>query len=521
MRGWRLLWAWVVVAAVCLAPAGPAWAGPADPVERALQAWDLAKAHAKLASISDPAARAYATGLVALYEGRYADAEAALAQASAAGGAVGAAAAEYLALARGAQRAFAGGQSLRAPDGSVELRLADSRDALLAPYLFDALIAARANIGPILGVVPDGPVRVEILDDPAKLAMVTHLPLDNIRTTGTVGITKHHRIVMVTPRVMLRGYPWLDTLVHEYVHYLLTLRTRNRAPVWLQEGLAKLLETRWRRSTPEPLDEPVAALLHRALQRDDLVTFQEVHPSVALLPSQERAALAYGQLESMLGFLLNARGQARLGDLLDAVADGTAPEDALAQVWGAPFADFMAAWRAHATKVTRRAKDGKLRKNVFLDGAPPPDVETELMGDVFSHMGGGKARQHARIGQLLERREHLRAAAIEYEKARAADRAARRDPALARRLGRVYFELGEFSRAAPLLQLASDRAPDDPTLAARLAEALRRTGDESGARAAADRALRENPFIPWLHCTLAKLARDPVRRAHEQGHCSP
>ena len=52
--------------------------------------------------------------------------------------------------------------------------------------------------------------------------------------------------MMITPRVMVYGYGWLDTAVHEYVHYLLTIRTKNAAPVWMQEGLAKLMETRWR-----------------------------------------------------------------------------------------------------------------------------------------------------------------------------------------------------------------------------------------------------------------------------------
>ena len=36
--------------------------------------------------------------------------------------------------------------------------------------------------------------------------------------------TKYRRIMMVSPRVMLYGYGWIDTAVHEYVHYVVTLR---------------------------------------------------------------------------------------------------------------------------------------------------------------------------------------------------------------------------------------------------------------------------------------------------------
>ena len=64
---------------------------------------------------------------------------------------------------------------------------ADSRDALIAPYLFTAMAAARTALGDDIGVTPDHPIRFEILDDPAKLALVSPLTLDNVYTTGTVG----------------------------------------------------------------------------------------------------------------------------------------------------------------------------------------------------------------------------------------------------------------------------------------------------------------------------------------------
>ena len=37
-----------------------------------------------------------------------------------------------------------------------------------------------------------------------------------------------------------------------------------------------------------------------ALRRDNLVSFDEMHPSLAKMPSAERAALAYAQLASLM-----------------------------------------------------------------------------------------------------------------------------------------------------------------------------------------------------------------------------
>jgi len=287
----------------------------------ALDAWDLDAAAAEVAEMPAGSARDVKAGVLALFRAEYPAAEALLSGALTGGQLPPASgltqeAQHYLGLARGEQRALGPALSQRSPDGHVEVVFADARDVLIAPYLFAAMADARAALGDEIGVLPDHPIRFEILDDPAKLALVSPLTLDNVYTTGTVGITKYRRIIMVSPRVLLYGYGWLDTAVHEYVHYLVTLRTRNRAPVWLQEGLAKLLETRWRAATPLPLDPAPRKLLARGLARNDLVSFTEMYPSLAMLPSQERAALAYAQVQTMLELLREEKGLPGLAALL-------------------------------------------------------------------------------------------------------------------------------------------------------------------------------------------------------------
>ncbi len=539
-RRWRALAAALLLAA---APAGAAEPAPATPADApapeafsaaadrfdvALDAWDLAAAAAAVAEMPAGSARDVKAGVLALFSAQYPEAEALLAGALTSGqlpavGAITQEAQHYLNLARGEQRALGPALRQRSPDGHVEIVFADARDALLAPYLFDAMAEARAALGDEVGVLPDHAVRFEILDDPGKLALVSPLTLDNVYTTGTVGITKYRRIIMVTPRVLLHGYGWLDTAVHEYVHYLVTLRTRNRAPVWLQEGLAKLLETRWRSPSPLPLEPAPRKLLARGLARDDLVTFAEMYPSLAMLPSQERAALAYAQVQTMLELLREARGRAGLGALLDQVAAGAVAEDALANAWGGSFDAFHEHWKATMRRRTAgKTGDAGLRKLQFVDGKKPPadePADPSLLGDIFSHLGGGKARQHARLGVLLTLRGQLGAAARQYEKARAAEPRVAADPKLARRLGELYLQLGRPAPAAPLLRLAGADDPEQANVAAAEGRALLQIGDRAGARAALARAVRVNPFIPTLHCDLARLADDPDERTREQTLC--
>jgi tetratricopeptide (TPR) repeat protein len=490
-------------------------------VDGALARWDITAARSALADVPEGPARQVKLGIVAIYEGRYADGEQLLAEAIEAGDldggdALAEEARHFLALARGAQKALGSAITMTSPDGHVEAVFADAKDALLAPYLFDAMAEARAVLGSELGVVPDHAVRFEFLDEPTKLAMVTPLTVANIRTTGTVGVTKHRRVVMITPRVMVHGYGWLDTAVHEYVHYLLTLRTGNLAPVWLQEGLAKLYETRWRRSSPEPLDQGIAYRLHQAIVRDDLVTLEEMYPSVAMLPSAERAALAYAEVETMLALLRERRGAAGIAALLDRVEAGDDAKASLGAAWGKGFDDFDAEWKRVMKSRTARSRKDEIEVPTFKDeGAPPPSE----LGDVFSELGGGKARQHARLGALLQARKHSEAAALQYEQARKADARARKDPNLSRRLGRLYVELERWSDAVPLLQIAADDAPEDANLAAAQARALLRSGDTAGARTAAARAIRNNPFVPTVHCDLAELATDAAVAERERSVC--
>jgi tetratricopeptide (TPR) repeat protein len=489
--------------------------------EQALAAWDLPRAAEALEGAGDSIEAKVKRGVLLVYEAKYEEAESLLAEALASGELTQGSNADeearrYLALARGAQKALDGSVTVTSPDGLVEVVFADGKDAILAPYLLDAMGRAREAIGAVIGVRPAHAVRFEFLDDPTKLAMVTPLTVENIRTTGTVGVTKYRRIMMITPRVMVFGYGWLDTAVHEYVHYVLTMRTQNQAPVWLQEGLAKLLETRWRRTTPDALDPGVAFRLHRAIVSDDLVTFDEMYPSVAMLPTAERAALAYAEVETMLGLLHERKGNAGIEVLLDAVADGDDAEAALSKAWGEPFDAFMREWKRVTRARTSRGEDAAITGPVFKDGQEAPKDE---LGDVFSHLGGGRARQHSRLGTLLQSRGHLAAAAMQYEKARKADKRARKDPALSKRLGKLYVELGEFAPAVPLLEVAAQAEPEDANLAAAQGRALLRDGQDAQAQLALDRAIRNNPFIPSLHCDLAELAPDETVRAAEAAQC--
>lgn len=491
--------------------------------DRAIYGWSLGPAEAALRELPPSAERDFRAAQLEFFAARYEEANELfgqlLARQDELSPSLRSQADEYRGLATRATRVFSESSTIISPSGRFEAVFANRKDEILAQYLFDALELAYERVGDAVGVKPRQRVRFEILDDPAELAEITMLPLDSVYTTGTVGITKYARVMMASPRVLIQGYAWLDTAVHEYVHYLVTLRTANAAPVWMQEGLAKLLESRWRRDDPEPLSPGAATLIKNALDRDNLVTLEEMHPSIALLPSQERAALAYAEVKTMLEFLWARSGARGLGEMLDRMADGGDASEALAAAFGASFSSFHDQWKQRLAKLTAQAGGSRFERRRFRDPDAAADEDDSLRGDVFSHLDGGRARQYARIGVLLQLRNHKRAALIEYEKARTVDSRAAGDPKLSRRMGELYLEFSHFERAAELLIVAARDDPDDPNLSAAEALARLRTGDVDGARKAVERAIRINPFVPRIHCVLADLADDPETRRRERAHC--
>ena len=139
--------------------------------------------------------------------------------------------------------------------GNFEVRYAPGVDEILVPYAIDTLKATAEALKEELGVEMLSPVRLEIYPDADSLARVSTLSVEAIRTSGTIALCKWGRLMIASPRALMHGYPWLDTIAHEYVHLVLTKATLDRAPVWLQEGVAKFLETRWREDRPRLPDD--------------------------------------------------------------------------------------------------------------------------------------------------------------------------------------------------------------------------------------------------------------------------
>ena len=103
-------------------------------------------------------------------------------------------------------------------------------DAVLAPYARDTVEAAAAALHEDLGFEPPLPIRVELYRSPTDLAAVSSLSVAEVARTGTIALCKWARLMVTTPRALATGYPWLDSMNHELVHYAVSTLSADRAP---------------------------------------------------------------------------------------------------------------------------------------------------------------------------------------------------------------------------------------------------------------------------------------------------
>ena len=385
-------------------------------------------------------------------------------------------------------------------------------DAVLMPYARDTLEAAYAALHADLGFEAELPIRVEFYRSPSDLAAVSSLSVAEVARTGTIALCKWARLMVTTPRALAYGYPWLDSINHELVHYAVSTLTGDRAPVWLQEGLAKFLERRWREPPGGRIAPPMEHLLAKALRSGHLISFEAMHPSMAKLPSAEDATLAFAEVENAVAYLHEKGGMPALRDAIKRVAAGEDARQAVAAAAGGGWPEFERGWRAFMAAQRYKtfpaidiATTHVRKANAIASGRNPAEEDA-----LSSTLKAGAPYRYLRLGNMLLRRERPRAAVAEYEKgakAVAARPGERGDPSASWvfpvKLGRTYLALGEPDRALKALAPVLAIYPDLPWTNLIAGEAELALGDAPAAIVSLRASLATNPFDPQVHCALA------------------
>jgi thioredoxin-like negative regulator of GroEL len=418
---------------------------------------------------------------------------------------------------------------IRSPGGHFLIRYAPGADEVIAELAGEVLDAAWREIGEDLGLRPTDAIRVELLGSPADLAKLSPLTETEIETTGTIALSKYNKLMVVSPRATVLGYPWMDTLAHEYTHLLVSRLSSDNVPVWLHEGIARFEQTRWRSPPELELSASERLLLTTAIKKRRFIGLEEMHPSMAKLPSQEAAALAYAQVYTLVGFVHAKVGYAGLRDILSSQEGGKSAKRAVADAFGVSWSELDKRWQRHLRtldlvtprlakarqiKFTKSGKSGRSDKR-DPTGKPERGKDADNIG---LEQVAARSRKHARLGGMLRSRHMMDAAAAEYEKAL---QLSPQDPYVTGKLARTLVELGRFERAIELATPLAHLDESDPVPAVTLGIAHAARKQWKPAASAFEQALRTSPFDPTTRCGLAEVYRElgDARSDREQRAC--
>jgi len=506
---------------------GRADAGPTGSFEHAERAggaiaaldFDEARRQIALGDPGDPAILAEVARL-ALYEGRCDDALLSLARPEVLR-TEGALALED--IARGCVRATAATIVDTDEAHGVVVQYQDEGDRALTPVIVETVVKARDAITRDLGVSWPKPTRVVVVRDLMSLSAMTGLPQKSAETTGTVAVAKWGRVTLLSPRASDHGFPWRDTLAHELTHLAVTHASAEHAPLWLQEGMAKREEVRWR--DPGPFDDRPSPddIVARGMELKLTLPLDQLGPSIAMLPSADAALVAYAEVTSFVRYLASTGPvpqasppqagvpQAQLAPpspsdalprLLSALRDESDVDAALRQSSGADLHTWDGRWRTYIA-----AKPHLPLPAIFGLGAHPPDTRD--------------LRDRMRLAELLYGRSHPKSALFELDEVKTG--ISGDDPSVRSLRAHILGALGRKAEGEPLVHDPGEViASFGPWWAIR-GRWLREDGDRPGAEASFVEAVATDPLDVEAACETEDPASletdDPGRGVPNPGLC--
>lgn len=377
--------------------------------------------------------------------------------------------------------------------GHFVLWVQPGTDEVLIPYADEALESAYEAYGELFGYRPNRPVHVHIYERVEDLAAVSSLKVSEIQTSGTIALCKYNRLMITSPRDLLFGYDWLDTLAHEYIHYVIIKASNNTVPIWLHEGLAKFFENRWRQSTDAVLKPTSQDLLAVGLEQNRLISFEQMSPSMAKLPSQEDTALAFAEVFTVMNYLKNRVGMEGIVKAIGAMRDGKSDREAIELVLGVSFDRFQQDWRKFLSTLELVRLPGGFAQKLYFKNKNKNEDELESLEATA-------AKDHTYLGDLLRARKRHSAASKQYLKAKAI--AGDTSPIIQAKLGATLIELGKYDEA--ILELAPPIRyyPEYVLIFLHTGRAYLAKKDYNNAALYLERAVRLNPFDPETHSGL-------------------
>jgi len=343
------------------------------------------------------------------------------------------------------------------------LRLAN-RDNLLADYALPALERMYEEIANDFGYFPKEKVLVEVYPTTEAFTHASSLSPEQIEISGAIGICKFNRIMIISPRCLAYGYRWLDALAHEFIHYLIARITGLDIPLWLNEGLAKYGETRWRVQEPNYLIPLYRNSLSRASKERRWIDFLKMRKGMPTLNSREEVILAFAEVSLAVDYLLRYHGKEKLNHFLEELGKapwkgGEGNFETVDEHWDKLFGKFFGTGQEQFQSVLRKfLEEMNLAESL---GVAPDSFKLLKEGgkelDELEDYVDVGARGHVRLGDIYCQRGRFNVALVEYEKGL---RIEPNNHIILNKIAKTYIALGKFEEAEKSFKKSLEANPN-------------------------------------------------------------
>jgi hypothetical protein len=203
-----------------------------------------------------------------------------------------------------------------------------------AQSILEAASEAAQRLQREIGIVVEQPIQIYVYNNrnDMRLALSPRGGVYDTRTV-TLGVAMdRHTLLLLGSDSNVRA-----TTAHELSHIILGLATDNPytdLPRWLDEGLAMYAEGKL------PTDN--AQALQKAIRDDRLISVRSLSSYVG---DPAQVDLFYGEVYSLLDYMIKTYGKDKLNTLLDLLKGGATVEKALQQAYGFGQGQLDNDWR--------------------------------------------------------------------------------------------------------------------------------------------------------------------------------
>jgi tetratricopeptide (TPR) repeat protein len=451
---------------------------------RLLEAGRFDAAETKIKEVKDPATKLYWQSLFSFYNGKYRDAYGEI---------------ESALSYKGSEQKWESLKNYYYFISEISYNFQESesdhfrframnQDIVLSRYALDALEKMYQKTGLEFGFYPKNKVLVEIYQNKHDFSIASTLSEEILDKTGTVGICKFNRLMIISPQALPTGYSWLDTLCHEYTHYMVNSLSGGKCPLWLHEGIARYYESAWRTDNYEFLSEAGEQKLKEAKDKNAYISFERMSPSLVYLKNQDEIMLAFSEVASAVDFMRKNYGRDIVGKLLKNI-DISDEKTAFKNSLGGSRNNFENLWIKYMKTLDLKAHPGVVVDEVNFN----KKNEDEFVGT--------DAKGYIRLGDKMREIERYDAALIHYNKALDLEPS---NPVILLKIARTLVKLGNKQEAEEKLKAAIEKNPHYVTPFQGLSKLYFEENEIDKCMEISLKSLAINPFFPDTHKYLYK-----------------